>query len=93
MRVMCGRAMASEWLSAAQLRPPPKIQHGIAMPRIDRSTSRAAAFLLLALVMGACSDNSSRGGSAHGAEFQLPATGTADGKGRVSCAMRRKRMA
>ena len=52
------------------------------MPRIDRSTSRAAAFLLLALVMGACSDNSSRGGSAHGAEFQLPASGTAGCKGR-----------
>ena len=33
------------------------------MPRIDRSTSRAAAFLLLALVMGACSENSSRGGT------------------------------
>jgi hypothetical protein len=33
------------------------------MPSIDRSTSRAAAFLLLVLVMGACSDNSSRGGT------------------------------
>ena len=36
------------------------------MPRIDRSTSRAAAFLLLALVMGACSENSSRGGTDDG---------------------------
>jgi hypothetical protein len=36
------------------------------MPRIDRSTSRAAACLLLALVMGACSDNSSRGGTDDG---------------------------
>jgi hypothetical protein len=36
------------------------------MPSIHRSTSRAAAFLLLALFMGACSDNSSRGSTDSG---------------------------
>ena len=55
------------------------------MPRIDRSTSRAVAFLLLALVTGACSDNSSRGSTDDGTPTEplgdAGAVQTSDGGG------------